>query len=108
MTKDPARVGDDLEVRIDPDTCRCDVDIALAVMGALASSTAKHRPRVSVMRGWVTLEGTAERQDQIGSTEDAVLHVPGVRGVTNRMRIPGSDAPDDALIDEREASLVRE
>jgi osmotically-inducible protein OsmY len=43
------------------------------------------RPRVSVSDGWVTLEGTVQREFQRQLIEKAVREVAGVRGITNAL-----------------------
>ena len=43
--------------------------------------------RISVQDGWVTLEGSLNWRHQRDTVNEVVLKVPGVKGVTNRIRL---------------------
>lgn len=45
------------------------------------------RPNVTVWEGWLTLDGIVESAAQKQNVEDAFLHIAGIRGVSNRIRI---------------------
>jgi osmotically-inducible protein OsmY len=84
-----------LEVRLAEAHRRSDSDVALAVADALRwhvdvpDTTVKAR----VTQGWVTLEGTVERQHQRSAAESAVRYLTGVRGVTNAIDVRPAPAP---------------
>ena len=53
--------------------------------------------QVSVENGWITLEGTLERQFQRAAAERAVRHLHGARGVTNVIAVDPQCAPEDTV-----------
>ncbi len=64
---------------------RDDMDIAQAVLNALKWHVwvPQDTIKVSVERGWVTLEGTVDSKFQRTSADDAVRYLTGVKGVIN-------------------------
>jgi osmotically-inducible protein OsmY len=50
---------------------------------------------VVVRDGWVTLEGDVRWQFQRSAAEKAARHVPGVKGITNEIRITPKVAPTE-------------
>jgi osmotically-inducible protein OsmY len=78
-------IANDLEVQLPGMHERTDSDIALAAVDALAwrTSVPAGRVKLSVSKGWITLEGDVDWQFQKTAAFDAVHHLMGVRGVTN-------------------------
>jgi osmotically-inducible protein OsmY len=68
---------------------RDDVDIAQAVLNALKWHVwvPKDTIKVSVERGWVTLEGTVNSKFQRTSANDAVRYLTGIKGVINLITV---------------------
>ncbi len=76
---------------------RDDVQIATAVEQALRwnVSLPADRFRVVVSKGWVTVEGEVPFAYQRQALQDTVEHILGVRGLTNRVTVRPSVAPND-------------
>ena len=90
-------VAEEIEVRLPGLSERTDVDIARAAENALGWNVwvPKDRIKVIVERGWITLEGEVDRQYQRETAEDAVLHLTGVKGVSNHIMIKPTVSPTD-------------
>lgn len=103
-------VANDIEVRIPTAAERTDADIALAVTRAIEwdAMVPPDKVRVTVSKGWVTLEGAVEWQFEKEAAERAARRITGVRGVTNLVRVqPSIPSPTD--IKQRiEAALLRD
>ncbi|MGZ3716378.1 MAG: BON domain-containing protein, partial [Ktedonobacterales bacterium] len=82
-------VANDIEVRLPIDAERTDADIAAAATRALQwdALTPLENVKVTVSKGWVTLEGEVEWQYQKEDAERVVRRLAGVRGVTNLITI---------------------
>jgi osmotically-inducible protein OsmY len=78
-------VANDIEVKISDALHRNDADIARAALDALQWDTAvpDERLKVTVSKGWVTLEGTVDWQYERTAAESDVRRLAGVRGVSN-------------------------
>lgn len=90
-------VANEIEVRLPIDAERTDADIAAVALHALKWDAAlpEDSVRVSVSRGWVTLEGEVPFNFQRSDAEWAVRRLTGVRGVTNLITVkPNPTAPD--------------
>jgi osmotically-inducible protein OsmY len=90
-------VANDVEVRPPGAGERTDTDIAQAAIDALRwkTSVPDERIKVSVSRGWVTLEGEVDWHYQSESAEESVRHLLGVRGVINQVAVrPRASAAD--------------
>jgi osmotically-inducible protein OsmY len=85
-------VANDVEVRPLGTGVRADTDIAQTALDALRwkSHHAGDRLKVSVSKGWVTLEGDVDWHYQKGAAEEAVRPLLGVRGVLNQIVIKPS------------------
>jgi osmotically-inducible protein OsmY len=87
-------VANDIDVSIGD--ARTDAEIAKDAIRALENGIGgPERVKVTVRHGLVTLEGTVESIDQQMAAESAIAHIPGTRGVSNRIRInqaPTSEA----------------
>ena len=83
--KDVKAIANDIEVRLPGTAERTDADIAQAAFEALKWKTTvpDGRIKVSVSKGWVTLEGEVDWQYQRYAAVEAVHHLVGVKGVTN-------------------------
>ena len=103
-------VANDVEVRIPTMAERTDADIALAVTRAIEwdAMVPTEKVKVTVSKGWVTLEGAVEWQFEKEAAERAARRITGVRGVTNLVRVqPSTPSPSD--IKQRiEAALLRD
>ena len=90
-------VANDIEVRLPGSSERTDDEIAAAVVRALQWDTfvPADKIKVTVSKGWVTLEGEVEWQFQKQDAERDVRNLWGVKGVTNlitvKPRIKASD-----------------
>jgi osmotically-inducible protein OsmY len=103
-------VANDIEVRIPTAAERTDADIALAVSRAIEwdAMVPTEKVKVTVSKGWVTLEGAVEWQFEKEAAERAARRITGVRGVTNLIRVQPS-TPSPADIKQRiEAALLRD
>jgi osmotically-inducible protein OsmY len=103
-------VANDIEVRLPGSAERTDADIAAAAVRALDwdALIPQGRVKVSVSKGWVTLDGTVEWQFQRRAAERAVRRLTGVRGVTNLIRVKPKVQPAESELKRRiEDALVR-
>ena len=82
-------VANDIEVRLPNSTERTDTDIAQAALNALKwdTSVPDERVKISVTKGWVTLEGTVDWNYQKESCEKVIERLVGVKGVTNHVAV---------------------
>jgi osmotically-inducible protein OsmY len=82
-------VANDIEVRPRGAGERTDTDIAESAINALRekSSVPDEGIKVSVSKGWVTLEGEVDWHYQRESATEAVRHLRGVRGVLNHITV---------------------
>jgi len=103
-------VANDIEVRLPTMAERTDADIAGAVTRAIEwdAMVPTEKVKVTVSKGWVTLEGAVEWQFEKEAAERAARRITGVRGVTNLIRVqPSTPSPTD--IKQRiEAALLRD
>jgi osmotically-inducible protein OsmY len=99
-------VANDIEVKLA--TERTDVDIAAAAVHALRWDAAlpADKIKVTVSKGWVTLNGEVEWQFQRQDAERVVRRLAGVKGVTNVITVkPGVSVPE--IKKKIEEALVR-
>lgn len=82
-------VANDIEVRLPNSTERNDGDIAQAALNALKwdTSVPDENVKVTVTKGWITLEGNVDWNYQRESCEKVVEKLIGVKGVTNRIMV---------------------
>jgi osmotically-inducible protein OsmY len=80
-------VANDIEVQLPSAVEKSDAGIAITALNALtwSSSVPDETIKVSVSKGWVTLEGKVEWNYQREAAEKAVEELIGVKGVTNRI-----------------------
>jgi osmotically-inducible protein OsmY len=90
-------IADDIEVRLADSFHRTDADIAAAAVHQINWNTTipKGIAQVTVRDGWITLQGEFEWWHEKNATEDAVLHLAGVKGVTNLITLKSTVAPVD-------------
>ena len=98
----------ELEVKLPGSSERTDADIARAAEDALQWDilVPRNRIKVTVERGFLTLEGEVDREFQRSAAVRAVHHLTGVKGVSNQITIK----PKVALADVQgkiEAALKR-
>ena len=82
-------VANDIEVRLAGSTERNDTDIAHAALNALKwdTSVPEENVKLSVTKGWVTIEGSVDWNYQRESCEKVIEKLVGVKGVTNRISV---------------------
>ncbi len=103
-------VANDIEVRLPFESERTDADIAAAARQALEWDAAipSDAVKVTVSKGWVTLEGEVEWQYQKEDAERVVRRLTGVRGVTNLITVKPHIQPSPSELKRKiEDALVR-
>ena len=102
-------VANDIEVKLSTSFERDDVDIARSAVNALEwnVSVPKNRIKVSVTKGWVTLDGEVDWHFQKRAAEDAVRVLAGVRGVTDKVGVTVKKASEADVKGKIEAALKR-
>lgn len=100
-------VANELDVHLPEDNQRTDEDIAGDVVRALKWNilVPHDRIKVTVSKGWVTLEGQVKWQFQMKAAEWVVRYVPGVRGVSNELTIEPRVLPADVKARIQDALL---
>lgn len=90
-------IANELEVKIPGPCVRTDAEIARAALQALAWDVAvpQERIRVTVEKGWITLEGQVDWYYQKQAAERAVRQLTGVRGLFNFIMLAVRTAPGD-------------
>jgi osmotically-inducible protein OsmY len=90
-------VANDIEVQLPGSAERTDADIAAAAARALEwdALIPPGAVKVTVAKGWVTLEGRVEWQYQKDAAERAVRRLVGVKGVSNLIKVQPKVAPSD-------------
>jgi osmotically-inducible protein OsmY len=101
-------VANDIEVRLPGSAERTDADIAAAALRALEwdAFIPADRVKVSVSKGWVTLEGEVDWAFQREDAERVVRRLTGVRGVTDLIKVKSRPTPAE-LKQKIEEALVR-
>jgi osmotically-inducible protein OsmY len=90
-------VANDLEVRLPGDERVTDEDVARECVHALERNVLvpADNIKVTVEKGWVTLEGDVTWHYQKAAAEDAIRNLAGVRGVTNLIMVKPSQSGVD-------------
>ena len=101
-------LANDLEVVINTAEYRDDSDIAHSALNALAwnFSVPKDKVKVTVAKGWLTLDGRVEWNYQRRAAADAVRNLRGVRGLTNDIVVLPKPVAGDVK-DKIQAALKR-
>jgi osmotically-inducible protein OsmY len=86
-----------IDVKLRESEQRTDEDIALSVRAVLdwIAGLDEHAIKIKVEKGWVTLSGEVEDGYRSHIAEKNIVHMRGVTGVTNNIRIRGSASPLD-------------
>jgi osmotically-inducible protein OsmY len=109
-------VANEIEVRLPSSAERTDADLAAAAVRALEwdAFIPSDKVKVTVSKGWVTLEGEVEWQFERDDAERVVRRLTGVRGVTNLIKVKSRPTPtelkrkiEDALIRSAETDAQR-
>lgn len=82
-------VVNDIEVHIAGSLQRTDEEIAKAIRHTLEWNVLVPAENIhsTVSKGWVTLEGNVEYYRERNDAERAISHLPGVRGVSNKIQV---------------------
>ena len=98
----------EIEVKLPGSSERSDADIAQAAENALKWDVAvpHNRVKISVERGFVTLEGEVDWKFQKSAADRAVRHLKGVTGLNNFITIKPKVAPEN-VSEKIEAALKR-
>jgi osmotically-inducible protein OsmY len=74
-------------------------DVETMVLNALHWDLAvpRHRLKVEVENGWVTMSGMVDRPYQRACAESDARRVPGVAGVTNQIRLAPAQAEQGSV-----------
>jgi osmotically-inducible protein OsmY len=90
-------VANDIEVKLPGDKQLTDEDIARACLVALSAniSVPRDKIKVTVSKGWVTLEGEVEWQYQKDAAESSVRFLGGVKGVSNLITVKPRLSPTE-------------
>jgi osmotically-inducible protein OsmY len=101
-------VANDIEVRLPGSSERTDDEIAAAAVRALQldSFVPADRIKVTVSKGWITLDGEVEWQFQKKDAERDVRNLWGVKGVTNLSMVKPRLKPADVK-EKIEQALIR-
>jgi osmotically-inducible protein OsmY len=96
-------VGIDVKLRASEQ--RTDEDVALSVRAVLdwIAGLEEQAIKIKVEKGWVTLSGEVEDAYRSRIAEKNIVHMRGVTGVTNDIRIRGSASPLDIEYNIRKA-----
>ncbi|MCX4145121.1 MULTISPECIES: BON domain-containing protein [Paraburkholderia] len=94
-----------IDVKLRESEQRTDEDVALSVSAVLEwiAGLEEHAIRIKVEKGWVTLSGEVEDGYRSHMAEKNIIHMRGVTGVTNNIRIRGSASPLDIEYNIRKA-----
>lgn len=101
-------VANDIEVRLPSDSEKTDPEIAAAAVNALKWDTfvPHEKIKVTVSKGWITLEGEVPWQYQREDAERAVRYLEGVKGVSNLISVEQRPTSSDVK-SKIEQALVR-
>jgi len=101
-------VANDIEVRLPSFGERTDADIAAAAVRALEwdALVPVDKIKITVSKGWVTLEGEVDWHYQKEDAERVVRRLTGVKGVSNLIAVKERPTPSE-LKEKIEQALVR-
>lgn len=90
-------VANDIEVEPGESHRREDEELAAAARHALEwnSAVPSNAIQLTVSEGWISLDGTVERQRERVAAARAVSHLKGARGITNNIVIAAQETNDD-------------
>jgi len=86
----------ELDIKLPGSSRVTDEDIARAAMNALAwnALVPRDRIKIEVGSGWITLEGDVDWHYQKAAAHDAVCHLRGVTGVTDKIVLKPTSVSD--------------
>ena len=92
-----AAIANEIDVKLPSSSQRTDEDIAMACVNALKGNVVvpADKVKVTVNKGWVTLEGEVEWQYQKTAAENSVRYLTGVVGVSNFITVKPRVSPLD-------------
>ncbi|MCW7541128.1 BON domain-containing protein [Aquabacterium sp. A7-Y] len=95
----------ELEVKLSPDHRRSDTDVARAAEMAIQwnAGLPPDKIRVTVDKGWITLEGEVQWDYQRVNAEKALRNLTGVLGINNEISLEPKATPEDLERRIREA-----
>jgi osmotically-inducible protein OsmY len=101
-------VANDIQVKLPVSAERTDADIAAAALHALKwhALIPDDQVKVTVSKGWITLEGEVDWQFERDDAEREVRRLTGVRGLTNLIKVKTRATPSE-LKQKIEDALVR-
>jgi len=90
-------VANELDVKLPGDSRRTDEDIARAAVNALKANilVPADKIKITLNKGWVTLEGEVEWQYQKTAAENSVRYLAGVIGVSNLITVKPRVSPTE-------------
>jgi osmotically-inducible protein OsmY len=90
-------VANDIEVRLPSSSERTDADIAKAAVQALEwdAFIPSGKVKVTVAKGWVTLDGEVDWQFQRLDADRVVRRITGVKGVSNLIKVKPQASPSE-------------
>ncbi len=90
-------VANDIVVEPPASNRRTDAEIADVAESALRTnvSVPADRLKLVVQSGWILLEGEVVLQYQRQAAEDALVHLPGVKGITNNIVVNSQASAND-------------
>jgi osmotically-inducible protein OsmY len=90
-------VANEIEVKLLGNSQLSDTDIAAEVLNALKANyyVPDDKIKVTVSRGWVTLEGEVEWNHQKIAAENAVRDLAGVKGLSNLITVKPRVSPSE-------------
>ncbi len=107
-------IANEIEVRPEGIHVHDDEDLAAAALHTLEwdAGVPHERVKVTVRDGWITLDGSVDRQFHKSAVDRALRHLKGTRGVTNSILIQPQEGMAEppagvAAKDRIEAALVR-
>jgi osmotically-inducible protein OsmY len=90
-------VANEIEVKLLGNSQLSDTDIAAEVLNALKANyyVPDDKIKVTVSKGWVTLEGEVEWNHQKIAAENAVRDLAGVKGLSNLIKVKPRVSPSE-------------
>ena len=101
-------IAEEIEVRLPSSSERSDLDIAQAAANQIEWDVwlPKDRIKVTVQKGWLTLEGEVDLAYRKENAENAVRHLIGLRGISNLITVKPTVSPAE-IKTKIEAALQR-
>jgi osmotically-inducible protein OsmY len=102
-------VAVDLEVKVGKGLAKSDTEIGQAIINALKWHSAVNEDRIEIKvdNGWVFLEGNVQWDFEKKAAEDAIKHLVGIRGITNRINVKPESLDPVTIKKQISAALLR-